>query len=129
MRVHQVSTHPSKNVVTRLVSPAGTKGKKKRHLTHHPYLGNELQVERAGDLQLASDSAAYRLDLGASNGVEVLGRGDQRRVARVDPRVLHVLAHGQAEYLSFLCDCVHVYLLWKITQIRKKITSGFSCFK
>ena len=43
--------------------------------------------------------------------VEVPRRSDERGVARVDPRVLHVLRHGHADDLAAVGHRVHVDLL------------------
>jgi len=59
-------------------------------------LGEELNVERAGDLQLLRDAGRRALHTFHGLLVQLLGGQHQRRVARVHAGVLDVLADGES---------------------------------
>lgn len=93
--------------------PEGESGGSQRYRrsSTNRYLGDQLQVEGSGDLQLLPDGVHDHHD--PLNGflVEVLRRRHQSGIARVHAGVLHVLRNGDSHHHAVTGDGVDVYLL------------------
>lgn len=74
------------------------------------YLGDQLHVEGAGHAEGGGNCLRHHFDFRQSLRVDILRRGHQSGVARVNARVLHVFRHGHAKDNPVKRDRVHVYL-------------------
>ncbi|KAI3479544.1 hypothetical protein L1887_58356 [Cichorium endivia] len=74
-------------------------------------LGDELDVERTGDVKRSGDLGGGHLDAAHGLGVEVLRGQDERSVTRVHTGVLDVLGDVVHHHLAVLGDGVHLDLL------------------
>ena len=98
-----------------MVERLADKGKGARHtqiaLDHLQVivLGDQLQIERSVDVERLANRRRDHLYLGHGLVVDD-GRRDQRRVARMHARILHVARDGQAQNLAVLGHGVDVDL-------------------
>lgn len=83
---------------------------------HRRYLGDELQVEGPGDLQLLPDGVDDCLDALQRLGGDVLRGRHQGGIARMHPGVLHVLRDGDGHHHAVTGHRVHIDLLWVSTR-------------
>ena len=80
-------------------------------------LREELEVERAREVELLRDSAADALDAADGLDVELLRGEHERRIARVDARVLNVLADRIVEDDALARDGVDLDLLGTLDEL------------
>ena len=105
-----LSGHRDEVVVQRFAHKRKRAGHTQIALDHFELvvLGDQLQIERAVDLESGRDRARYKLDLGLGLRVEY-GRRDESGVATVHARILHVTRYGHAQDLAVFGHRVDVY--------------------
>ncbi len=80
-------------------------------------LGEHLDVEGAGDLQLGSDLGGDELDSSLRLAVESLGGEQQGGITGVDAGVLDVLGNGVVEDLTLLSNTIELDLLGALDEL------------
>lgn len=83
----------------------------RQNFLNDPHLGDQLQVERSGDLQLLANGMDDHLDPLHRLLIEILRWRHQCGVTRVNAGVLHVFRHRDGHHHSVAGYSVHVYLL------------------
>mmetsp|Transcript_12334 Transcript_12334/g.25097 ORF Transcript_12334/g.25097 Transcript_12334/m.25097 type:complete len:618 (+) Transcript_12334:774-2627(+) len=83
----------------------------------HVLLDDELDVERASDVQGLGNAPGVRLDPVLHEAGKALRREQQRGVTRVHARVLHVLVDGRHHDLSLVGHGVHLDLLGSLDEL------------
>lgn len=85
------------------------------------YLGNQLQVERSGNLQLLTNGVDNHLDVLHCLLVEVLGRRHQRGIARVNTGILHVLRYRHGHHYPVAGYSINIDLLEKEITLERTV--------